>query len=207
MYLTIQANSTFEQTIKKSQFICYLIRIQTEDDAKKQLEQLKSQHKKATHVCFAYLLGAKDEIQRESDNGEPQGTAGVPILDVLKNNHLHDVLAVVVRYFGGIKLGAGGLIRAYSSSCAKAIAQNTIVKRVVQNKLSLTLSYALLGKLQDFLNRQKIAVLDTQFTEDVCVTVCVDQAKADAFITNVNNLLSAKATIKNQGDVLTEVPI
>ena len=114
---------------------------------------------------------------------------------------------MVVRYFGGIKLGAGGLIRAYSSSCAKAIAQNTIVKRVVQNKLSLTLSYALLGKLQDFLNRQKIAVLDTQFTENVCVTVCVDQAKADAFITNVNNLLSAKATIKKQGDVLTEVPI
>ena len=115
-YLTIKEDGSVEQTIKKSQFICCIFRIKNEEQAQEILAKQRSLHKKATHICFAYMTGDQDQIQRESDNGEPQGTAGVPILEVLKANKIHDVLAIVIRYFGGIKLGAGGLIRAYSSS-------------------------------------------------------------------------------------------
>lgn len=109
------------------------------------------------------MTGDQDQIQRESDNGEPQGTAGVPILEVLKANKIHDVLAIVIRYFGGIKLGAGGLIRAYSSSCAQAIEAVGIVKRIIKTKVTITIEYPLWGKLQNFLTNEKLLCL-TRFT-------------------------------------------
>src|SRR5699024_11199596 len=109
-YCTIRENGQAEIEIKKSRFICSLFRIDTEETAKDFLQQLKKEHWKASHNCSAFVLGEKQEIQRSSDDGEPSGTAGVPILEVLKQRQLKDVLAVVTRYFGGTKLGAGGLI-------------------------------------------------------------------------------------------------
>lgn len=166
-YLTIKEDGSVEQTIKKSQFICCIFRIKNEEQAQEILAKQRSLHKKATHICFAYMTGDQDQIQRESDNGEPQGTAGVPILEVLKANKIHDVLAIVIRYFGGIKLGAGGLIRAYSSSCAQAIEAVGIVKRVIQKKVTITIEYPLWGKLQNFLTNEKIALLDTIYTDKI----------------------------------------
>ena len=127
-YLTIKENGEATIEIKKSEFICSLARTETEEEARAFIDEIKTKHRKATHNCFAYMIGLNDEIQRESDNGEPSGTAGVPILEVLKNLELHNVTAVVTRYFGGIKLGAGGLIRAYSNATSNAIEKVGVVR-------------------------------------------------------------------------------
>ncbi|WP_439646091.1 IMPACT family protein [Secundilactobacillus silagei] len=115
--------------LKKSRFICSVQRATTKETADVFIESVRQANPKANHNCFAYMLGEHDEIQRESDDGEPSGTAGVPILEVLKRMALHDVVAVVTRYFGGTKLGAGGLIRAYSNSTSRAIEQVGLVKK------------------------------------------------------------------------------
>lgn len=115
-YYTIAENSEYEIVIRGSRFICSLQRVENEEEAKAFIQTIKKEHWKATHNCSAYLIGDRDEIQRAHDDGEPSGTAGVPMLEVLKKNELKYVVAVVTRYFGGTKLGAGGLIRAYSKS-------------------------------------------------------------------------------------------
>lgn len=124
----------------------------------KQQLQINKLHRKATHNCFAYLIGDHDQIQRESDNGEPSGTAGVPMLEALKANQLHNVLAVVTRYFGGIKLGAGGLIRAYSNSVSQAIEQAGLVERVEQAILKIDVAYSLHDSLLYYLKQANLEI-------------------------------------------------
>lgn len=206
-YLTIKEDGTFEQTIKKSRFICNVFRIEDEEQSREILEDQRALHRKATHVCFAYMLGDSDSIQRESDNGEPQGTAGVPILEVLKANGLHDVLAVVIRYFGGIKLGAGGLIRAYSGSCSGAVEAVGIVRRVVQTKVEMTIDYPLWGRLQNFLTNGQVALLDTVYTDRIKVLVCVDAADLAGFREQVTNLLAGQVEFETGEDVFNEIEI
>ena len=111
-FLTIAKNTSNEMVIKKSRFICSIARVTSDEAAQQFINQISTENRKATHNCYAYMVGDRDQIQRESDNGEPSGTAGVPILESLQLAKLHNVVAVVTRYFGGIKLGAGGLIRA-----------------------------------------------------------------------------------------------
>ena len=120
-YHTIAKSGVSEIVIKGSRFICSLKRVHSEDEAKAFIQAVKKEHWKATHNCSAYLIGDQNEIQRAHDDGEPSGTAGVPMLEVLKKNDLRYVAAVVTRYFGGTKLGAGGLIRAYSRSVSTAL--------------------------------------------------------------------------------------
>lgn len=204
-YLTIKEDGSVEQTIKKSQFICCIFRIKNEEQAQEILAKQRSLHKKATHICFAYMTGDQDQIQRESDNGEPQGTAGVPILEVLKANKIHDVLAIVIRYFGGIKLGAGGLIRAYSSSCAQAIEAVGIVKRIIKTKVTITIEYPLWGKLQNFLTNEKIALLDTIYTDKIQAVVCVDSDKLSDFKQKIMDLLAGNCLFETGADVLNYV--
>ncbi len=120
-YYTITQDTVFEQTIKKSRFIAHLYRISDEVDAQAKIAAVRADNPKANHNCFAYMLGDDDHIQRMSDDGEPVGTAGSPILEVLKTNELHDVLAVVTRYFGGKLLGAAGLAIAYKLSAQDAL--------------------------------------------------------------------------------------
>ena len=122
---TIKNNIHNEIIIKNSKFICYLYKITDIDEINNILNIIKEEHKDATHHCFAYIL---DSIKRSSDDGEPSGTAGIPILKVLENNNLNNILAIVVRYFGGIKLGAGGLVRAYTKSVTNTLSPGNIVK-------------------------------------------------------------------------------
>ncbi|KRN89800.1 YigZ family protein [Ligilactobacillus ceti] len=206
-YLTIKEVGSSTLIIKKSEFICYLARTNTEEEARDFLAFITNEHRKANHHCFAYTLGLNDEIQRESDNGEPSGTAGVPILEVLKNNQLHNVTAVVVRYFGGIKLGTGGLIRAYSSAVSQAIQEIGIVKRVLQTEITCSIDYPLLGKLQNYLENQDYYTVDTQYTEQVAVTVAVDTEKVDPFQAEIFNLLNAQVTFTIGNNVYHEIPV
>ncbi|AKP63831.1 hypothetical protein FC99_GL001555 [Levilactobacillus koreensis JCM 16448] len=206
-YLTIQQAGNHELEIKKSRFIADLGRVTTEDEAKAFIAAITAREPKANHHCWAYVLGEHDEIQRESDNGEPSGTAGVPILTVLQRNQLHNTIAVVTRYFGGIKLGAGGLIRAYSNATSTGIEAVGVVKRVRQRALELTVDYANYDKLTHYLTENDISVLDTAYTTAVVVTIAVDLDAVDDTQQAIVDLLSNQLTVKS-GDVdYHEVPV
>lgn len=206
-YLTIKTGGSHELEIKKSRFVCSLQRVTTKEEADAFIASIRQKNPKANHNCFAYLLGEHDEIQRESDDGEPSGTAGVPILEVLKRMAIHDVVAVVTRYFGGIKLGAGGLIRAYSNSTSRAIEQVGLVKKVLQRDLILTVSYANYEKLSYHLEQQQINVLDTNYGSDVTVTIAVDLEVVEQVQTAITNLLSGQVTLKATDEHYHEVAV
>lgn len=205
-YLTIKENGEAMIEIKKSEFICSLARTETEEEARAFIDKIKTEHRKATHNCFAYMIGLNDEIQRESDNGEPSGTAGVPILEVLKNLELHNVTAVVTRYFGGIKLGAGGLIRAYSNATSNAIEKVGVVRKVVQTELSLKVSYSAWGKLQNYLENNQVNVSDTVFMTDVTAVVYVDTPEVESFTATIVDLMNGQVEVEEDQEKYVEVP-
>lgn len=166
-YFTIkdEASSEFEE--RKSVFIGYAKRVKTEEEAKEFVAKIKAMHKQATHNCSAYIVGENKGIQRYSDDGEPQGTAGIPILEVIKKNDLTDIAVVVTRYFGGILLGAGGLIRAYSKGASEAIKVGGIVEKVKGLEIKVKLDYDLLGKIQYICGKNQWHIEDTMYTDKV----------------------------------------
>lgn len=204
--LTIKSNGTHEIEIKKSRFICTMARIENEDQAKNIIAKVSKDNAKANHNCFAYMLGDDDHIQRESDNGEPSGTAGVPILEVLKMNQLHNVLAVVTRYFGGIKLGAGGLIRAYSNATSTTIDSLGIVKLVNKQEIKLTIEYNQFDKLKYFLEQASIPIEATNYTDKIEVVIAVSKQDFEPLITQITNLLSDQFSYKKGEWKMFEVP-
>lgn len=205
-YLTIKKNGEATIEIKKSEFICSLARTGTEEEARAFIDEIKTKHRKATHNCFAYMIGLNDEIQRESDNGEPSGTAEVPILEVLKNLELHNVTAVVTRYFGGIKLGAGGLIRAYSNATSNAIEHVGVVRKVVQTELSLKVSYSAWGKLQNYLENNQVNISDTVFMTDVTAVVYVDTPEVESFTATIVDLMNGQVEVEEGQEKYVGVP-
>ena len=166
-YFTIkdEASSEFEE--RKSVFIGYAKRVKTEEEAKEFVAKIKAMHKQATHNCSAYIVGENKGVQRYSDDGEPQGTAGIPILEVIKKNDLTDIAVVVTRYFGGILLGAGGLIRAYSKGASEAIKVGGIVEKVKGLEIKVKLDYDLLGKIQYICGKNQWHIEDTMYTDKV----------------------------------------
>lgn len=205
--LTIQKNCQYELVIKKSRFICSLSRIKDEDDAQQFISKVQADNRKATHNCFAYQVGKDDHIQRESDNGEPSGTAGVPILQALQMEKLHDVCAVVTRYFGGIKLGAGGLIRAYSNVTTDAIHRAGIVNRVLQQLLTITVDYAEHDALTYYLKQHDLAIDHEEYGVKVAVTIFVDQNESQAVQDALTNRFNGRLTINAAGQHIHEVPV
>lgn len=206
MFLTIGKNAEYEQVIKKSRFICNVARISNEEEARSFIEQVKANHRKATHHCFAYLVGNHDEVQRESDNGEPSGTAGVPILEALQLKHLHNVVAVVTRYFGGIKLGAGGLIRAYSNTTTGGIEAAGIVSRIEQLTMIIDCPYPLHDQVTYYCQQNRLAIDHEDFSATVTMTVFVDQTNADQQIDDLTNLFNNQLQIKKGPSRFREVP-
>ena len=205
-YLTIRENTTHEITIKKSRFICSLTRVKDEAAAKAFIDKIKAIHRKATHNCFAYQIGADDHIQRESDNGEPSGTAGIPILEALQLVGVHDVCAVVTRYFGGIKLSAGGLIRAYSNATSEAIKQAGLVQRIQQALLQINVPYKLHDQLIYFLKEQQLEVANEEYGVDIQTTIFVDEAQVSAVQEQLTNRFSDQLTIRKNGTRFHEIP-
>lgn len=191
-YLTIQKDGVAEIEIKKSRFICSLKRVETEDEAKLFIQRVKKEHWKATHNCSAFVVGDKSEIKHSSDDGEPSGTAGIPMLEVLVKKDLINVAAVVTRYFGGTKLGAGGLIRAYSHAVSHGIDEIGIVEGKLQQEVSLTIAYPLLGKLQNYLENNQLAIKETLFTDEVVVVCSIDEESVAAFEASIIELLSGQ---------------
>ena len=175
-YLTIKkrAEDRFEE--KKSEFIGHIKRVTTEEEAKEFLNEIKNKYKDARHNCYAYIVGQNMGIQRYSDDGEPQGTAGIPILEVLKKNSLTDCAVVVTRYFGGILLGTGGLTRAYTKGAAIAVKKGGIVEKVNGLKLTIHLEYDLLGKIQYVCGQKNWYIEDTEYTDKVIIYVLCEKS-------------------------------
>lgn len=205
-FLTIAQATKFELIIKKSRFICALQRVETEEEAQAFIKTVQTANRKATHNCFAYLVGDHDQVQRESDNGEPSGTAGIPILESLQLAKLHNVVAVVTRYFGGIKLGAGGLIRAYSNVTTKAVHQAGIVQRVKQLRLQITVSYRQHDALVYYLKEQHLTLAGEEYGVNVITNVFVNEGDATNIMTNLQNRFNDQLIIKKAGSHFHEVP-
>lgn len=204
-YKTIKTDGLAETEIKKSRFLCHLKRVTSEEEAKAFIQGIKKEHWKANHNCSAYLIGERSEIQRSSDDGEPSGTAGVPMLEVLKKNDLINVCVVVTRYFGGIKLGAGGLIRAYSHAVSHGLQTVGLVMGKLQQEISLDLDYSLLGKLQNSL--PETTIKETIFAEKVTVICRVDEEQVENFEAEIIDLLQGQVTITQGAIGYEEIPI
>lgn len=152
---------------KKSRFIASVTPIESEEDALKTIEQIRKKYWNASHNCYAYVVGRNQELQRFSDDGEPSGTAGKPILDVLLGEEIHNALIVVTRYFGGTLLGTGGLVRAYSKSAKAALEESSIINKILGKRLLLNMDYNTVGKIQYILAQNDISIIDTIYKEDV----------------------------------------
>ena len=152
---------------KKSRFIATVLPVDREEEALEFIEKMKKKYWNATHNCYAFVIGERHEIQRFSDDGEPGGTAGRPMLDVLLGEDIHNVAVVVTRYFGGTLLGTGGLVRAYSSAAKAGLASSVIITKIPGFKLRIITDYTGLGKIQYILGERKIPVLDTVYTDKV----------------------------------------
>ena len=172
-YRTVYRGGEGEIVEKKSRFITTVLPVTTEEEALAFIEAMNKKYWNATHNCYAYVIGERSEIQRCSDDGEPSGTAGKPMLDVLMGEKLHNVVVVVTRYFGGTLLGTGGLVRAYSSAVKAGLASSVIITKMSGIKLEITTEYTGLGKIQYILGENGITTLDTVYTDKVNMTVLV----------------------------------
>ncbi|MGB2993468.1 MAG: YigZ family protein [Paenisporosarcina sp.] len=148
-YLTVKGFGESEIIIQKSRFLTYINRVESEQQAQAFIEEIKAKHKSANHNCSAYLIGEHDSIQKANDDGEPSGTAGFPMLEVLKKQGLKDTVVVVTRYFGGIKLGGGGLIRAYGKATTEGLMAAQIVERRLHHLMKVSVDYTWLGKVEN----------------------------------------------------------
>ncbi|RLK62569.1 YigZ family protein [Atopobacter sp. AH10] len=193
--LSIKEWASADIMIKDSQFIGYLFPISSEQEAIDGLAKIRAEHPKATHHCSAYLLGDDDHIQRAHDDGEPSQTAGVPMLEVLKKNKLHDVSAVVVRYFGGTKLGAGGLIRAYTKGVTIALDAACLVDRVWHQPFDLTFAYSAIDPLDHFLKDYPVEITNRSYLDQVTYRLQTPLEHYDKLVSSIHNFLNGQEKI------------
>ena len=206
-FRTIKEDGQVQEEIKKSRFICHAKRVYSEEEARDFITAIKKEHYKATHNCSAFIIGERSEIKRTSDDGEPSGTAGVPMLGVLENHNLTNVCVVVTRYFGGIKLGAGGLIRAYAGSVALAVKEIGIIEIKEQVGIAIQLSYAQYQEYSNFLKEHNLIELDTNFTDQVDTMIYVDKEEKENIKAALVEFFNGKVTLTDQGLREVEVPV
>ena len=198
-YLTIKDTGKFEFKEKKSVFIGEVIGVNTEEEAKEFVNKIKNENKEARHNVYAYIIGENNGVQRYSDDGEPQGTGGMPILEVIKRNELTDVVLVVTRYFGGILLGTGGLTRAYAKAAAEAIKQATTVEKVNGCELTVKLDYELLGKVQHNFQLNNWFIENIIYTDRVELSIFTEVSKVEIIIDAIKNITSARCETEISG--------
>lgn len=194
-YKTVLQRSESEFVEKKSTFIGACKRVYTEEEARAFIDEIKAKYKDARHHVYAYTIGETMNVQRYSDDGEPQGTGGIPVLEVLKKNDLRNVCVVVTRYFGGILLGAGGLTRAYVKGASDAVKASGIVERVLGYEVNLHMDYDLLGKIQYYLREQQIETEEIEYTSEVTLKIYVEESILPQLKNDIVNLTSNHARI------------
>ena len=188
----VYARHESEKVIEKSRFLTYSAHVENEEEAKAFIAEIRKAHSLATHVCYAFIADKTGNLQRFSDDGEPQGTAGIPILEVLKAKKLFETAVAVVRYFGGIKLGAGGLVRAYSSSAAENLDGADI--RVLQmcEEYLIEVDYTGVDSVQKYISTHTCTPLSTDYGERVTFTVAVKKADGAGFIAGLVDYMQGR---------------
>ncbi|WP_339158967.1 YigZ family protein [Paenibacillus sp. FSL W8-0186] len=195
-YKTVRRAGEKEIVIKKSRFIGQIKPVESEAEAIAFIEEIKKKHWNATHNCSAYMIGERDEIQKQSDDGEPSGTAGKPILEVIKQQGLKNVAIVVTRYFGGIMLGAGGLIRAYTDGAVAATEAGEVITRVLHREVFAELDYTWLGKVENELRNREIRTGETAFADNVTLLCLPLESEAEAFKAWLVDLTQGQVVLK-----------
>ena len=206
-YLTIGKTGQHELIIKKSKFICSLARTETVEEAQEFIEQVSKKYHDATHNTYAYTLGLNDNQVKASDNGEPSGTAGIPELKALQLMKLKNVTAVVTRYFGGIKLGAGGLIRAYSNSVTEAAQNIGVVKCVMQQLIQFSIPYNRIDEINHYLEENRISIASQEYTTNVTIQIYLDLDQIQKVEDSLINLLSGKVEFNKRDQRFNEIPV
>ena len=194
-FITIKENSYDEFVEKKSTFITHLVRVTSEEEAREFIQKMKKKHYDATHVCSCYVVGDNNEITRANDDGEPSGTAGAPMLDVLVKNEIKNVCATVIRYFGGTKLGTGGLVRAYGGGVINALKNATLVERKDALEIRLELDYNLNGKIEYEIEKTNFIVNNLEYTDKIIYTIYVMEEDYDSFQSWIANLTNGQFKI------------
>ncbi len=192
-YQSVVGETVAEKTIEKSKFLAYVAHIEGEEAAKAYLLKVRSLHPAATHVCYGYIADKIGNVQRFSDDGEPQGTAGMPILGVLKAHELRETVIAVVRYFGGIKLGAGGLTRAYAGCAADGIAQSDVKKYDMGSEICLSVDYSEVNAVLRFL--ENTVILSRDFSDEARFTVIVRETDAETFSKDARDFLNGRVKL------------
>ncbi|WP_026962934.1 YigZ family protein [Alicyclobacillus herbarius] len=195
-FLTPAGPAETEIVIKKSRFIGQLRPVRWVDEAEAALEAIRTEHKTATHNCYAYTVGLGVPIERFSDDGEPSGTAGRPILEVLRRRQVMNALIVVTRYFGGTLLGANGLVRAYTEGAASVIDSGQLLTCKVMQPVHITLDYSRFGKLEHELTNAGWVIRDKQFTEQVHLSLWVPYADAAALTQQIADWTDGQAVVE-----------
>lgn len=199
MYKAILKNGKAEIEIKKSIFIGRSIFVKSEEEALDFLDKVKEEEKSATHNCHAYIIGEDGLTQRYSDDGEPSGTAGIPMLEVLKKEEMRNVLVIVTRYFGGTKLGAGGLVRAYTDAVVRALddAKRVVMKNFMRTKIIY--DYTFHGALVNLLANENFKIIEENYTDKVEVTIDIGEDKS--ILDKIRDLTSANFESKDLEEI------
>ena len=193
-YKTVKKDAFAEIEIKKSKFIAHIAEIKSEDEAETFIKQTRKKYYDATHNCSAYILNSDRGIRHSSDDGEPSGTAGKPILDVISGAGLSDIIVVVTRYFGGTELGTGGLVRAYSGAAAEVLKNGAVVEITEAKLIEFIIDYGLLPKLQHLCMELGIIIYETEYLEKVKISVLITEDNLGRFFKEVTEMTAGAIT-------------
>lgn len=197
-YHTVYRGGSGEIVEKKSRFIAEVFPVTSEEEAMQYLEEARKRYWDARHHCWAYVLGRNPSAERMSDDGEPAGTAGKPILEVIRGRQITDVLVIVTRYFGGTLLGTGGLVRAYTASAAEGLKHSEIITRFHGFKLRIAADYTSLGKIQYLLAQRKICILESMYTDKVELIVLVPDEEEGALYKEIMDGTNGQAVLEKE---------
>lgn len=197
---TVLTSGCGEYEEKRSRFLSWVFPVSSEEDVSLHLAFLKKKYYDARHHCYAYVIEGESEIQRFSDDGEPSGTAGLPILEAIRKKGFTNVLVVVVRYFGGILLGASGLVRAYGKAAISALDNVPAVIRKLCYEACVRVDYALYGKIRNFLDANNFPVCDTKFTDNVELILVIEDGRKEYFYKELTDITGGKALISFCGE-------
>ena len=194
-YITVRSSSFDEIVIQKSRFIGYASPCDSEEAALSFLNEIKEKHRNARHHCYAYIIGLNAGIMRYSDDGEPGGTAGMPMMDVLKNEKAVNCCAVVVRYFGGILLGTGGLVRAYTQGCQLALKASGLIRMELSSLFCCKVSYSMWNTVQYMLMKMPVQFRDITYTDEVTFILVSRKKDSQSVIIQIRNLTDGRISI------------
>ncbi len=206
-YLTIAGPAEAEYEISRSRFIANIALTKDEAEASAYIESLRKKYWDARHNCAASLIGSRGEYQKADDDGEPSGTAGRPMLEVLKKQGVFNVTCVVTRYFGGIKLGAGGLVRAYTKSVQLALDASQLIKRVPARRIKIAVSYDLIGNIEYYLRQNNISILEKDYGAEASFTLAIEEENAAKLQKELADLSAGRCAFKDEAASYIDVAL